>query len=590
MSVVQRYGKSDIFLTMTCNRRWPEIERELQPHEEARNRLDLVARVFRAKLIEVKKEIIEKKLFGNVAGYIYVVEFQKRGLPHAHFLILLDNHSKIRSPDQYDAFVSAEIPNVLENPHLHGVVLKHMMHGPCGRDFPTNPCMKNGNCKNHYPRDYADMTTNGCNSYPIYRRRQNGRNDVVRTARLDNRWVVPYNPFLLAKYDCHLNVEVCSTIKAIKYLYKYVYKGHDQVCFTVEDGNEQRDYDEITTFQSARWISPPEAVWRIFRFCMDEIHPNVVPLQVHLPNMQPVLFRPYERLQNIADDDNRKITMLTAFFERNQTDAYARQKDEKLWLPRRKGFAVGRLEDENIETRKAKEIEEQLSIPITLEELKAINLLNVEQKKAYEIIYNRVMERRSDAFFVDGPGGIAASNISGGRTANSLFKIPLDLEENQGSKISKQSSLAELIRVLPVIPKSTLREAINASLVMSPLWRTLEKIRLTINMRAINDPCFSDFVLHVGEGCPPYENGKDITLPKAIVISSSKHLSLLQSLIEAIYPNVDDINLNSLLTTRKAILTPKNDDTEAINSILVSRQRGEIFEYKSFDEAVDITT
>ncbi|XP_074298792.1 uncharacterized protein LOC141629731 [Silene latifolia] len=325
MSVVQRYGKPNIFLTMTCNPRWPEIERELLPHEEAQNRPDLVARVFRTKLIEVKKEIVEKKLFGNVIGYVYVVEFQKRGLPHAHFLIILDGHSKIRSPDQYDAFLSAEIPNVLENPHLHSAVLKHMMHGPCGRDFPTNPCMKNGNCKNHYPRDYADMTTNGRNSYPIYRRRQN---------------------------------EVCSTIKAVKYLYKYVYKGHDRVSFTVEDGVEQRDYDEITAFQSARWISPPEAVWRIFRFCMNEIHPNVVPLQVHLPNMQPVLFRLYERLHNIADDDNRKRTTLAAFFERNQTDAYARtllyqqfpehygwlgQKDEKIWLPRRKGFAVGRL-------------------------------------------------------------------------------------------------------------------------------------------------------------------------------------------------------------------------------------------------------
>ncbi|XP_074298793.1 ATP-dependent DNA helicase PIF1-like [Silene latifolia] len=329
-------------------------------------------------------------------------------------------------------------------------------------------------------------------------------------------------------------------------------------------------------------------------------------------------------------------------------------------------FGGLRLEDENIETRKAKEIEEQLSIPITLEELNAINMLNVEQKSAYEIIYNRVMERRPGAFFVDSPAGtgktflysallaqlrkkgfivlavassgIAPSNISGGRTSNSLFKIPLDLEENQGSKISKQSSLAELIRVckliiwdeapmakrqsiehfertlrdicsknipfggkvvvfggdfrqvLPVIPKSTLREAINASLVMSPLWPTLEKIRLTINMRAINDPCFSDFVLRVGEGSSPYENGKDITLPRAIVIRCNQHLSLLESLIEAIYPNVDDINLNSFLTTKKAILTPKNEDTEAINSILVSRQRGEAFEYKSFDEAIDITT
>ncbi|XP_074303199.1 uncharacterized protein LOC141637624 [Silene latifolia] len=260
MSMVQRYGKPDIFLTMTCNPRWPEIEHELLPFEEAQNRPDLVTRVFRAKLIEVKKEIVEKKLFGAVDGY-------------------------------------------------------HMMHGPCGRDFSSNHCMKNGKCKNHYPRDYADITTNTHNSYPIYRKRGNGRSATVRDAQLDNRWVVPYNPFLLAKYDCHLNVEVFSTIKAVKYLYKYIYKGRDRVSFTVADDNDQHKYDEISAFQSARWISPPEAMWRIYRFCLNEIHPNVVTLQVHLQNVQTVLFRSFERLQNIAEDDARKKTMLTTFFK-----------------------------------------------------------------------------------------------------------------------------------------------------------------------------------------------------------------------------------------------------------------------------------
>jgi hypothetical protein len=44
----------------------------------------------------------------------------------------------------------------------------------------------------------------------------------------DNRWVVPYNPYLTMWYQCHINVEVCSSITAVKYLYKYVYKGHDR--------------------------------------------------------------------------------------------------------------------------------------------------------------------------------------------------------------------------------------------------------------------------------------------------------------------------------------------------------------------------
>ena len=42
---------------------------------------------------------------------------------------------------------------------------------------------------------------------------------------IDNRWVVPYNPYLTRRYQCHINVEVCSSIKVIKYLYKYIYEG-----------------------------------------------------------------------------------------------------------------------------------------------------------------------------------------------------------------------------------------------------------------------------------------------------------------------------------------------------------------------------
>ena len=56
----------------------------------------------------------------------------------------------------------------------------------------------------------------------------------IRGADLDNRWVVPYNPSLLMRYNCHINVEACSSIKAVKYLFKYIYKGHDRTSFATE--------------------------------------------------------------------------------------------------------------------------------------------------------------------------------------------------------------------------------------------------------------------------------------------------------------------------------------------------------------------
>ena len=43
--------------------------------------------------------------------------------------------------------------------------------------------------------------------------------------KLYNDMVVPYNPMLLLKYNCHINAEVVSTVKSVKYLYKSILKG-----------------------------------------------------------------------------------------------------------------------------------------------------------------------------------------------------------------------------------------------------------------------------------------------------------------------------------------------------------------------------
>jgi hypothetical protein len=70
------------------------------------------------------------------------------------------------------------------------------------------------------------------NRYSIYRHRDTGHTILVHGVELDNCWVVPHNVYLLTKYDAHINVEVCNNIFAVKYLFKYVYKGHD--CAIVE--------------------------------------------------------------------------------------------------------------------------------------------------------------------------------------------------------------------------------------------------------------------------------------------------------------------------------------------------------------------
>ncbi|XP_073156641.1 uncharacterized protein [Henckelia pumila] len=238
MALVRRFGKPDLFITMTCNPEWKEIKENLIGSQQPQDRPDLTARVFRSKFQDLKKEVIHNASFRKVSAYAYVVEFQKKGLPHIHMLIILKQEYKINSADQFDDYVSAELPQKENNPRLFNLVVKHMMHGPCGYLNKTNSCMINGQCKSHYPWNFCERTVQGEDGYPIYRRRNDGQTADVRRAKLTNQWVVPYNPYLLMRYDCHINVEVCSGLTVVKYLYKYIYKGHDKVAVHIASGNE----------------------------------------------------------------------------------------------------------------------------------------------------------------------------------------------------------------------------------------------------------------------------------------------------------------------------------------------------------------
>lgn len=288
MALVQKYGKPDLFITMTCNPGWPEITNALKPGQTPSDHPDLTTRVFRAKCEQFKEDIFNRGVFGKVVAHVHVVEFQKRGLPHVHMLIILDEQDKLHTLEDYDRIVRAEIPDKNEEPELYNAVIKWMIHKPCGRQNPNAPCMKGGTRKKKYPKPFAPTTLQGNDSYPIYRRRNTGRLvclDSNGDQMVDNRWAVPYNAWLLRKYDCHINVEICSSITSVKYLYKYVYKGPDQVSFEVIPG---RKHDEIQKFVDARWVCAPEALWRIYKFALNMIYPSVERLQIHLPNKQQV--------------------------------------------------------------------------------------------------------------------------------------------------------------------------------------------------------------------------------------------------------------------------------------------------------------
>jgi hypothetical protein len=119
------------------------------------------------------------------------------------------------------------------------------------------------------------------NRYPICRRRNTGHIILVHGVELDNRWVVPHNVYLSTKYDAHINVEVCNNICAVKYLFKYVYKGHDWASFEIsrQSNNVTErnvvEANEIKKYFDYHYVTASEAVWRIFKFDMHERFPTI---------------------------------------------------------------------------------------------------------------------------------------------------------------------------------------------------------------------------------------------------------------------------------------------------------------------------
>ncbi|XP_047534370.1 uncharacterized protein LOC125069008 [Vanessa atalanta] len=320
MTYVRNYGRPDLFVTFTCNPEWEEIKQELFSGQRPFDRHDIIARVFRLKMKKLIKLCTKEEIFGTVKCHIASVEWQKRGLPHCHMLFWLEN--KIQ-PDEIDKIIVAELPNKDDDPALFDIVTKHMVHGPCGEQNLTLPCMKNGICSQKYPRAFVTVTQTGEDGYPVYRRRNLDKGGQVatisirnRTVTIDNTWIVPYSPILCRTFNAHINVEYCSSVEAITYICKYMKKGSDQTTFGVRNA-----HDEVENYLNGRYISTSEAVWRLLEFPIHDRYPTVLQLAIHLENGQRVYFSP-DNVHGVVE--NPPKTTLTAYFDLCNSDSFAK--------------------------------------------------------------------------------------------------------------------------------------------------------------------------------------------------------------------------------------------------------------------------
>jgi len=178
-----RRGKATLFDTMTCNPGWPEIKDSLLPGQTYLDRPDLCARVFKRRLEDVLAAIqtgkwhIRWKRKMDTSGReatclqseeledvrvvwrVYVIEYQQRGLPHAHIVYRLEalDGTQPRLAEEIDRLVQARYPDKVpgtnefaeEDQAYVELINRHMVHR-CGRKCRPRGWNK-PRCKHGYP-------------------------------------------------------------------------------------------------------------------------------------------------------------------------------------------------------------------------------------------------------------------------------------------------------------------------------------------------------------------------------------------------------------------------------------------------------
>jgi hypothetical protein len=250
MAICWKYGAPSLFINMTANPKWFEVSNAIPAGTKALDNPVEVACVFCLKAKELIYQIEKMGRFGKVIAYVSTIEFQKRGLPHLHLMVTLEPSDRPMTPEKIDLIVTAKIPDPATSPCLHALVREFMLHGPC----QGQPCWQKGACNKGFPRAFADRTMNIEGAYPVYKQRKTGITFTKNGTTFDNRSVVPYNKFLTLMFGCHINIEIPVNTTAIKYLYKYITKGHNRSFMSLEGNNK------INMYIDARYISAPEGM------------------------------------------------------------------------------------------------------------------------------------------------------------------------------------------------------------------------------------------------------------------------------------------------------------------------------------------
>ncbi|XP_019191165.1 PREDICTED: uncharacterized protein LOC109185656, partial [Ipomoea nil] len=559
MAICRLVGYPDLFITFTCNPKWPEVQRFLNDRKlKPEDRPDIICRLFKMKLDALISDCRKNKLFGPVMGVIYTIEFQKRGLPHAHILLFLDKINGTHSVEKLDHIISAELPDQEADAEYYKVVEEFMMHGPCGKARLTSPCMSNGKCTKHFPKS-----------------------------------------LLIAQLLMRMS-------RSIKYLFKYMNKGHDRV--TAEFYRTSNDQDgpqmmiPLTTFSAGQTILQSMFLeW----FEANKTYPearNLTYAEMPTKFVWKKDIRKWQQgkedFQSVEDaccarglvDDDREyvhaieeashwatpVNLRRLFVTLLMTNSIA--KPEVVW----EAAWIHLSDDAQFKIRQELEFQEELAYDVNVmkeENDTLVEKLTEEQRTIYDNVLQDAENNLGGLFFVYEYGGtgktflwralssalrskgeivlnVASSGIAslllpGGRTAHSRFAIPIAVNEDSTCNISQSSPLAHLImqlvlggdfrQILPVIPKGTRQDIVLAN----------------SEVQEIAD--FAKWIANIGDGTigDSMDGESEINIPEQFLLNCGE--DPIATIVDSTFPMFQSGHRDHEYLKDRAILAPTLD-------------------------------
>ncbi|XP_070018011.1 uncharacterized protein [Nicotiana sylvestris] len=692
MAICKWAGYPDLFITFTCNPKWPKITRFMESRGlSPEDRPDILTRVFKIKLDRMIKDLRDNKVFGEVKAVIYTVEFQKRGLPHAHILLFLVN--KYPTVGDIDGIISAELPDKKVDPYYYNAVINFMMHGPCGTARKSSPCMQNGRCTKHFPKKFVSSTTIDEDGYPIYRRRDDGRTANRVGIALDNR--IPSKVCVETKPK-KMEKRRTSAFSIGRIFFVPPSSGEQYYLRLLLNVVKDDDKEYVNAIMEAsNWgmtsylrqlfamlllsnsMSRPESVWQATWHLLSEDilyeerrildHPEAYLTDEELKNRCLQKLETFLKEAHLTDEElkNRCLQKLETFLK-----GCGRSFLDFPTMP----MPVYNIEEVDNNNRLIRDKLRYNKRALAEEHQQLVKNLTDEQKSVYEKIIRDVNEDKGGFFFLYGFGGtgktfiwrtlssairsrgnivltVASSGIASlllpsGRTTHSRFVIPLNVTEDSTCNIKQGTPIANLIikakliiwdeapmmhrycfealdktlrdilrfkdasnlhrpfggktiilggdfrQILPVIPKGSRQDIVNASLNSSYLWPHCQLLKLTKNMRLQGNEIgthldelrvFSDWILAIGDGIvgTSVDGNEKVQIPDDLLIKQS--IDPTSAIVESTYPNFNSRCNDIGYLQQRAILTPTLDMVESINEYMISLNESSEKSYLSSD-------